>query len=138
MGQVFIPYLTVGDSRAALQFYAEVFGASPITTREMRYRVDGRLVGLGIVDVVPDVVSSVYFYFDPAEGKRSLGTYSALQEIEYAQRTGRAYLYLGYYVHGCKEMSYKARFKPCELLTPDGRWVPFDELAPAEPSAKLA
>jgi len=25
--QVFIPYLTVGDSRAALRFYAEVFGA---------------------------------------------------------------------------------------------------------------
>ncbi|MEO0493370.1 MAG: DUF3291 domain-containing protein [Actinomycetota bacterium] len=27
MGQVLIPYLTVGDSRAALAFYAEVFGA---------------------------------------------------------------------------------------------------------------
>ena len=26
-GQVFIPYLTVGDSRAALEFYAEVFDA---------------------------------------------------------------------------------------------------------------
>ena len=25
--QVFVPYLTVGDSRAALDFYAEVFGA---------------------------------------------------------------------------------------------------------------
>ena len=25
--QVFIPYLTVGDGRAAIQFYAEVFGA---------------------------------------------------------------------------------------------------------------
>lgn len=123
---------------ASVDAYAEVFGPSPITTLEMRYRVEGRLVGLGIVDVVPDVVSSVYFYFDPAESKRSLGTYSALQEIEFARRTGRGYLYLGYYVQGCKEMSYKARFQPSELLTADGRWVPFDEVFRPTESARLA
>ena len=41
MGQVFIPYLTVGDSRAALQFYAEVFGAE--RTGELFEMEDGRV-----------------------------------------------------------------------------------------------
>ena len=41
MGQVFIPYLTVGDSRAALDFYAEVFGAE--RTGELFEMDDGRI-----------------------------------------------------------------------------------------------
>lgn len=109
-----------------LETYAEVFGASPITTREMRLRVGPRLVGLGIMDLLPDVVSSVYFFFDPDEARRSLGTFSALQEIELARSTNRSYLYLGYYIAGCREMSYKARFRPCEVLHPDGVWRSFE------------
>ena len=41
VGQVLIPYLTVGDSRAALQFYAEVFGAE--RTGELFEMDDGRI-----------------------------------------------------------------------------------------------
>lgn len=108
-----------------LASYDLVFGDSPVTTREMRFRIKGRLVGLGLVDVMPDVVSSVYFYFDPDESRRSLGTFSALREIELARESGRAYLYLGYYIAACREMNYKSRFKPCEILQPDGTWRPF-------------
>ncbi|MGE0707293.1 MAG: arginyltransferase [Planctomycetota bacterium] len=115
-----------GDSRfETLESYEEVFGASPVSTREMRYRLDGRLVGLGLIDLLPNVVSSVYFYFDPEEDRRSLGTFSALQEVELAKTTGRGFVYLGYYIDGCREMSYKARFRPCELLHPDGVWRDF-------------
>lgn len=115
-----------GDSAfSSLDTYEEVFGASPITTREMRFRIDGRLVGLGLVDLLPDIVSSVYFYFDPEEARRSLGTFSALQEIDLARETGRSFLYLGYYIRGCREMSYKARFRPCEVLGADGTWRRF-------------
>lgn len=112
---------------ASLESYAEVFGASPVTTREMRYTLNGRLVGLGLVDLLPNVVSSVYFYFDPDEGRRSLGTFSALKEIELARETNRAYLYLGYYIEACREMNYKSRFRPCEVLSPDGTWRPLEE-----------
>jgi leucyl-tRNA---protein transferase len=110
----------------SLEEYALTFGSSPVTTREMRYRVDERLVGLGIVDLLPDVVSSVYFFFDPAEARRSLGTYSAMREIELARETGRSYLYLGYFVEPCREMRYKARFRPCETLGPGGTWAPYE------------
>ncbi|MCO5167296.1 MAG: arginyltransferase [Planctomycetes bacterium] len=107
----------------SLEDYAGSFGASPVTTVEMRYRLGERLVGLGIVDLLPDVVSSVYFYFDPAEARRSLGTFSALREVALARETGRRYLYLGYWIEACREMSYKARFRPCEVLGPDGAWT---------------
>ena len=110
----------------SLESYAEVFGGSPVTTWEMRFTVEGKLVGLGIVDALPEVLSSVYFFFDPEHSRRSLGTYSALMEIELARETGRRWLYLGYYVHGCREMIYKARFRPCELLGADGVWRPYD------------
>jgi leucyl-tRNA---protein transferase len=109
---------------ASLEDYAQCFGTSPVTTREMRFRVGERLVGLGIVDLLPDVLSSVYFFFDPREARRSLGTYSALCEIDLAATTGRAYVYLGYWIEACREMTYKARFRPCEVLTPAGAWVP--------------
>ena len=102
--------------------YDEVFGASPITTREMRFRLNGRLVGLGVIDVMPDVISSVYFFFDPDESRRSLGTFSALREIELARETGRPFVYFGYYIAACREMNYKSRFKPCEVLGSDGEW----------------
>ncbi len=111
----------------SLESYAEVFGASPVTTREMRYTIDGRLVGLGLVDMLPGVVSSVYFFFDPEFSKRSLGTYSAIKEIELARETGRSYLYLGYFITACREMSYKSRFRPCEVLTSDGVWRRLEE-----------
>lgn len=114
----------------SLAEYAQCFGTSPVTTREMRLRLGERLVGVGIIDLLPDVVSSVYFFFDPAESRRSLGTFSALRELQLARETGRRYLYLGYWIAGCREMAYKARFRPCEVLGPDGAWAPL-EAAPA-------
>lgn len=125
-----------GDSVfQSLDTYEEVFGASPITTQEMRYRIDGRLVGLGLIDVLPNVISSVYFYFDPNESARSLGTFSAVREIELARVTNREYVYLGYYIASCREMNYKARFQPCELLHEDGVWRPFQPPPRALPVA---
>ncbi|MDC3378965.1 arginyltransferase [Planctomycetota bacterium] len=121
----------------SLDAYAEVFGSSPVTTLEMTYRVGDRLVGVGIVDALPDVISSVYFFFDPDEGRRSLGTYSALREIQYAEATGRGFVYFGYYIAACREMRYKARFRPCELLGRDGVWRPFEPQVDAQTEPRL-
>ena len=95
---------------------------SPTDTLEMVYRVGRRVVGVGIVDRCPGCLSSVYFYFDPAEARRSLGIYSMLTEIEVCGRWGLPYWYAGYYVRDCKRMNYKANFRPHELLGSDGVW----------------
>lgn len=96
---------------------------SPVETLEFAYRDSaGRLIGVGICDVCDESLSSVYFYFDPAERKRALGTFSALWEIGFAANAGIPYYYLGYWVSGCGAMEYKANFRPCETLGTDGVW----------------
>jgi arginyl-tRNA--protein-N-Asp/Glu arginylyltransferase len=96
---------------------------SPVNTIEFTYRdSSGELLAVGICDVCAASLSSVYFYFEPSRASQSLGTYGVLQEIEYARSLGIPYYYLGYWVHGCRSMQYKADFAPAELLATDGRW----------------
>jgi len=102
--------------------YLTFLGSSPCETLLMRYRVRNRLVGAGWVDVLPDGLSSVYYAFDPAESKRSLGTFSVTQEVAATLERGKRWLYLGFYVPGSRKMAYKANFKPHELAI-RGQWV---------------
>jgi arginine-tRNA-protein transferase len=96
---------------------------SPVETLEFCYRdAGGRLLAVGICDICPQALSSVYFYFDPAEAKRGLGTFGAVQEIEFARAQGMSHYYLGYWVLGCGAMEYKSSFRPCEILGGDGVW----------------
>jgi arginine-tRNA-protein transferase len=96
---------------------------SPVRTLEFKYRdAAGKLLAVGICDVSPRALSSAYFYFDPADQRRALGTFGALWEIDYARGQGLAHYYLGYWVAGCGSMSYKASFRPFELLCGDGVW----------------
>lgn len=123
--RLFVRYLDArhGDSmsRTWPDFTAFLY-TSPLETLEARYRVGSRLVAVSILDACPDGLSSVYAYFDPDESRRSLGTFTALWEIEWCRRMGRPHYYLGYHVAGSQTMDYKARFLPQEVLR-DGRWV---------------
>jgi len=103
--------------------------SSSTDTIEGEYRdATGRLVGVAICDVTPEALSSVYFYHEPAEAERSLGTFSALCEITRARETGRAHYYLGYWIAACAKMAYKDRFRPCQTLDGDGVWRTLAEL----------
>jgi arginyl-tRNA--protein-N-Asp/Glu arginylyltransferase len=96
---------------------------SPVDTLEFSYRNgSGKLVGVGICDICRKSLSSVYFFFDPAESRRGLGTFGALCEIEYAARQEIDYFYLGFWIKESPKMGYKADFRPYELLQPDGVW----------------
>lgn len=96
---------------------------SPVETLEFCYRDPaGRLVAVGLCDVCADSVSSVYFYFDPGESGRSLGTYGALTELEFAKNQEIPSYYLGYWIDQCAAMRYKANYRPHEVLDPDDVW----------------
>jgi len=97
--------------------YAESFlsGEFPFTHDFLYYR-GNELLAVGLVDVLPDALSSVYFYHDPSWRELSPGTYTVQEEIRFARETGREFLYLGYWVADCGSMSYKNRFRPHELL----------------------
>ena len=96
---------------------------SPVDSVEFEYRDPaGRLLAVGICDVCDVSLSSVYFYFDPAESRRGLGTFGAIREIAFAREAGIPYYYLGYWIEPCRSMRYKSEVRPFELLNPDGQW----------------
>jgi arginyl-tRNA--protein-N-Asp/Glu arginylyltransferase len=105
------------DNATSFQNYYESFiGGQNEFAREFQYRDDGRLIGVGIVDVMDEGLSSAYFYHDPAWRKLSPGTFSILTEIEWAKAQSLRYSYLGYWIRENQSMDYKARFGPHEIL----------------------
>ncbi len=100
---------------------------SCVNTIEAKYYLNGKLIGVGILDDVENILSTVYFFYDCDYLDRRLGTYSLLKEIEYAKSMNKDFYYLGYYVKNCGKMSYKANYRPCQLLSRDLEWLEYDE-----------
>lgn len=105
--------------------YIESFVDNPFVTDEWCYHLGNRLVGVGYVDHLPEGLSAIYFYYDPDERHRSLGTHNVLSIIRRTADLGLPHAYLGFYVEGCRSLEYKARFRPNEVFGPDGHWRPF-------------
>lgn len=53
-----------------------------------RYTVNGELLAVGVIDVLPDYLSSKYLFWNPSYARLSLGTYSAIQEAQLAAKLG--------------------------------------------------
>ncbi len=85
---------------------------SPIETVCMEFRINDILVALSICDLPDDGLSAVYTFFDPDLSRRSLGTFAIMKQIEYVKRMQLDWVYLGYWIKGCKKMSYKTNFTP--------------------------
>jgi len=96
--------------------YALTFCTPNVCAREMAYFDGGRLVAIGLVDVTPKALSSIYFFYHPEVSACSLGVASVLFEIEWARRMGCTHLYLGYRVSDCPSTAYKSQYEPHELL----------------------
>jgi arginine-tRNA-protein transferase len=94
-------------------------------------RLRHRLLGIAIVDHLPDGLSAVYTFFDPTEKRRGLGTFAVLWQIEKAKQLKLSWVYLGYLIRECQKMAYKENFQPLEAYL-DGRWT---ALAPPSQSA---
>lgn len=82
----------------------------------MTYWSGRRLVAVGLVDEMPRSLSSIYFFFDPEFARLSPGVFSALCEISFAEQLGKEHVYFGYCVPGCKSLTYKALFRPHEVM----------------------
>lgn len=92
-------------------------------TFEMRFCLDGELVGVALVDRGVASLSAMYTYYEPTLSRLSIGTYAILKQIELCRSWGMRYLYLGLYVEGSAPMAYKARFFPHQQRRA-GRWLP--------------
>lgn len=118
-----------GMAQMTRQDYAEMVerGGRVAGLVELR-RGDGTLVGVSLTDRLRSGLSGVYKFFDASEPKRSLGTFIILWHVQRARELGLPYVYLGYWVAGCRKMAYKVRFQPLEWL--DGwTWRPMVPVA---------
>ncbi|CAK7267435.1 Arginyl-tRNA--protein transferase 1 [Sporothrix epigloea] len=95
------------------------------------YRLDGRLVAIGVLDLLPECVSSVYFFYHESIHAYSPGKLSAMREIALASELGYRWWYSGYYIHSCPKMQYKLDFSPQYVLDPEvaGSWDLLDKKA---------
>lgn len=91
------------------------------------YRLDGNLVAIGVLDLLPECVSAKYFLYHESIHKYQPGKLGALHEIALAAEKGYRYWYSGFYIHTCPKMRYKIDFKPQFVLDPDRyTWLPLD------------
>lgn len=101
------------------------------------YRLDGELIAVGVIDILPGCVSSVYFMYDPKHDKYSLGKLSALREVSLAREIydagaiAMSSLAMGFYIHSCPKMKYKGGFSPSYLADPEEfTWFPLADCIP--------
>jgi len=111
---------TLGDQINEFEYYDSLI-KTPVDTQIIRYFLETKLVGIGWLDILPNLLSSIYFVFDPEFSTRRLGVFSLLYEIEYAKLLDIRWLYLGYWVENSSKMNYKAEFKPAQILQ-DFQW----------------
>lgn len=89
---------------------------------ELEIKRDDQLIAISIMDVGQQSVSAVYTHFDPVVAKYSLGTLAVLQQIRWAEKYDRRWVYLGLYVASNPHLNYKSRFVPQQRLI-GGTWV---------------
>ncbi|KAI9822786.1 MAG: Arginyl-tRNA--protein transferase 1 [Thelocarpon impressellum] len=94
------------------------------------YRLDGQLIAMGFLDLLPQCVSSVYFmagawsYRDNFK-QWNFGKLGAMRETALSMEAGYKYYYMGmhylmsFYIPSCVKMRYKGDYSPQYLLDPE-------------------
>ncbi len=110
----------LSSPQAMKDFYTSSFLAELplLETFETQLWHGDKLAGVGITDVTGDVLSSVYFFYNPDYSDLSPGIYSMLKEIQLTSERGLIWYYPGYYIKECNAMNYKANFRPHTLINP--------------------
>ena len=97
----------------------------------------GKLIAVAVLDILPHALSSTYFFWDSDYAALSPGKFSALKEVEWVQAAAQQcpalhYYYMGYYIHSCHKMRYKADYEPSDLLCPERLcWIPIQRVKSA-------
>jgi len=83
---------------------------------EVLYFHEEKLIGVDLIDILEDGISSIYFYYDPDFSSYQLGKLSLYYQIIMAKERKLPWIYLGYYVKDCPSLAYKADYKPYTTL----------------------
>ena len=86
------------------------------------HRLDGKIIAVGIWDILPTCLSSVYLYYDTDYQFLDLGVFTAIREIEYVKSfhdlidNNFKYYMMGFYCETVQKLRYKGFYQPTELL----------------------
>jgi arginyl-tRNA--protein-N-Asp/Glu arginylyltransferase len=86
------------------------------------HRLDGKIIAVGIWDILPTSLSSVYLYYDTDYQFLDLGVFTAIREIEYVKSfhdlidNNFKYYMMGFYCETVQKLRYKGFYQPTELL----------------------
>lgn len=97
-------------------FMSEEPAVIPTECREVCVYDGAELIAASFLDIGTESVSTIYGMFAPEYSARSLGLYTMLCEIEYAQRLGIRYYYHGYCHETPSFYDYKKRFTGLQKL----------------------
>ena len=84
--------------------------------KEFLYVRDEYLVGVALVDILPESISSIYCFYDHEYADLSIGKFSILSQIKIAKELNIPYIYLGYWIDKHHSMGYKEEYQPFEIL----------------------
>ena len=105
-----------------LDSYKEFLIANWCDTISLDFRLQTKLVGVAIIDVLADGLSAIYNFYSPTYKERSLGRFAILKTIELAQKEELDWVYLGYWIQNSKKMQYKSEYRPQEYFV-KGQWT---------------
>jgi arginine-tRNA-protein transferase len=119
-----------GMTQMSFVDYEYMIEDTPVQSVVVQYRLESRperpLVAVALTDVMPDGLSMVYSFFDPALAERGLGNLLILDHINQVRMAGLSYVYLGYWVKDSPKMAYKGLFRPLEIQRGPLGWRSLD------------
>lgn len=85
-------------------------------SKEFLYVREDKLIGVALVDILPEAISAIYCFYDHKYSDLSIGKFSILAQIKIAKELNIPYIYLGYWIKDHFSMGYKEKYKPFEIL----------------------
>jgi len=91
-------------------------------TYDIIHRIDGKIIAVGVWDILPTSLCSVSLYYDSDYKFLDLGVVTAIKEIEYIKSfhdlidNNFKYYSMGLYCETAQKLRYKGNFQPTELL----------------------